>query len=178
MSEPEAKVPLTASGIIELLGMRPLDFEGGFFAETHRSGELPQHIVPWQPPENRSITTAIYYLLTPDTMSAMHLLPGPEVFHHYLGDPVRQLQLFPDGGGHIVTLGGDLLAGQRPQVVVPGGVWQGALLGAGPHGFALLGTTMGPGFDRRDFVAGNLEELGARYPAWVPEISARLQPDT
>ncbi|MFT4038651.1 MAG: cupin domain-containing protein [Thermomicrobiales bacterium] len=178
MSETPATEALTAHAIIEMLNMRPLEFEGGYFAETHRSGELPRHLVPWQPPDDRSITTAIYYLLTPDTMSAMHLLPGPEVFHHYLGDPVQQLHLFPDGSGQMVTIGSDLLAGQRPQVIVPGGVWQGALLGDGPHGFALMGTTMGPGFDFRDFVPGQLAELSARYPDWTGEISARLQPKT
>jgi predicted cupin superfamily sugar epimerase len=169
---------MTAETVIELLGMKPLLFEGGYFAETYRTGVLAREFVPWSPEDQRSLKTAIYYLLTPDTMSAMHLLPGDEVFHHYLGDPVQQLQLFPDGTGQMVTIGSNLLAGERPQVVVPGGVWQGAILKSGRYGFALMGTTMAPGFDHRDFQLGNLSELCQRYPEWKTEISARLPSKT
>jgi hypothetical protein len=165
---------LTAKAVIELLDMKPLTFEGGYFAETHRAGVLAPELVPWAPDDHRSLKTAIYYLLTPDTMSAMHRLPGDEVFHHYLGDPVRQLQLFPDGTGQMVTIGNDVFAGERPQIVVPGGVWQGALLVPGRFGFALMGTTMAPGFDHRDFELGNLGVLCHRFPDWQKEISARL----
>lgn len=169
---------LSAESVIELLGMKPLLFEGGYFAETHRAGELAKEHVPWAPDDHRSLKTAIYYLLTPDTMSAMHLLPGDEVFHHYLGDTVQQLQLFPDGSGQMVSIGSSLLAGERPQIVVPGGVWQGALLVPGRFGFALMGTTMAPGFDHRDFQPGDLSELQQRYPAWANEIAARLPSKT
>ncbi len=86
MSE-DTLTALAADAVIELLGMKPLVFEGGYFAETHRAGVLARELVPWQPDDHRSLKTAIYYLLTPDTMSAMHLLPGDEIFHHYLGDP-------------------------------------------------------------------------------------------
>lgn len=176
---PEDTSPaLTAAAVIELLDMKPLLFEGGYFAETHRAGNLAPEDVPWTPPDHRSLTTAIYYLLTPETMSAMHLLPGDEVFHHYLGDPVHQLQLFPDGTGRMVTIGGNLFAGERPQVIVPGGVWQGALLGNGRSGFALMGTTMAPGFDHRDFQLGQLNVLCQRYPDWTNDIRARLPSDT
>jgi len=36
--------------------------------------------------------------------------------------------------------------------------------------FALLGTTMAPGFDFADFEAGNRKHLLARYPAFADEI--------
>lgn len=177
MSEDHPRL-LTAEAIIEILGMKPLLFEGGYFAETYRAGILaPEHVL-WSPEDHRSLKTAIYYLLTPDTMSAMHLLPGDEVFHHYLGDPVHQLQLFPDGTGEVVAIGSDLFAGERPQVVVASGVWQGALLVPGRFGYALIGTTMAPGFDHRDFQPGNLSDLRQRYPAWEKEIVARLPLNT
>ena len=79
----------------------------------------------------RSIGTAIYYLLTAETFSEMHRVPTEEVFHFYLGGPVRMLQLFPGGAGREVVIGPDIAGGQQPQVVVPAGVWQGSRLEPG-----------------------------------------------
>jgi predicted cupin superfamily sugar epimerase len=117
----------------------------------------------------RAAGTAIYYLLTPETFSALHRLRGDEVFHFYLGDPVDMLQLSPDGLGKWVTLGSDLESGQQPQVVVPAGVWQGSKLRPGGQ-YALLGTTMAPGFDVADFELGRREELLAAYPDFAEAI--------
>lgn len=164
---------LTADRVIELLGMKPLPVEGGYFAETHRFGELPAQVIAETHPGPRSFGTAIYYLLTPDTLSAMHRLPGPEIYHHYLGDPVELLVLSPDGSGQVYDLGSDLLAGQRPQVVVSGNTWQGSVLLPGDHGFALMGTTMSPGFDFADFEPGDQATLTAAYPEFEAAIAAR-----
>src|SRR5262249_47262764 len=94
----------------------------------------------------------------------------------YLGDPVRQLHLKPDGSGEEVTLGPDLLAGQRPQVLVPGGVWQGACLAPGGR-LALLGTTMAPGFAYPDYQKGHRDELSRRYPHFAAQIERLTRPD-
>ena len=82
------------------------------------------------------------------------------------------LQLFPDGSGREVVLGSDILGGQEPQVVVPGGVWQGSSLEPGVE-FALLGATMAPGFDYADYERGCRADLVMRYPAHAGVI-ARL----
>jgi predicted cupin superfamily sugar epimerase len=63
----------------------------------------------------------------------------------------------------IVIIGNEVAAGQRPQVVVPGGVWQGCCLEPGGR-FALMGTTMAPGFDYTDYEAGRREPLLAAFP--------------
>jgi predicted cupin superfamily sugar epimerase len=165
----------TADDVVRLLGLRPHPVEGGFFRETWRGRELvPGSALPAHRAD-RSVGTAIYYLLTPRTVSEMHRLPGDEVFHFYLGDPVRQLQLFPDGTGREFTLGTDLAAGQVPQLVAPAGAWQGSHLLGGPHGFSLLGATMAPGFDYADYAAGPRAELTAKWPAFAGLI-ARLTP--
>ena len=159
---------MTAEDVIAALGLEPHPLEGGFFRETYRT---PQKIFG----QERSLATAIYYLLTEQTCSRMHRLPGDELFHFYLGDPVEQLHLRPDGSGEVVTLGADLSAGQRPQVLVPGGVWQGAALAAGGR-FALLGTTMAPGFAYPDYQTGDRAGLTAQYPAFAAAIE-RLTAD-
>ena len=102
-------------------------------------------------------------------------MPWFTFFHFYLGDPVRQLQLHPDGSAKVLTLGTDLPAGQVPQFVVPAGAWQGSHVLDGPHGFALLGATMAPGFDYRDYITGGRAELIARWPGH-DELIAKLTP--
>jgi hypothetical protein len=110
-------------------------------------------------------------MLTPDTFSAMHRLNGDEVYHFYLGDPAEMLILKPDGTGETLLMGQDIVSGMRLQHVVPGGVWQGSRLRPGGK-FALLGTTMAPGFDPADFELGSRDELSARYPACAELIAA------
>jgi len=136
-----------ADHVRRLLGLEPLPVEGGWFAETYRSR--------W--------STAIYYLLTPGTFSALHRLPSDEVYHFYVGDPVTLLLLGPGEDATTATLGTDLAAGQRPQVVVPAGTWQGSLLEAGGR-FALMGTTMAPGFEPGDIEMGTRAALAEAYP--------------
>jgi hypothetical protein len=73
------------------------------------------------------------------------------------------LQLHPDGEVQTITLGSDLAAGHQLQVVVRGGVWQGCKLAPG-GAWALMGTTMSPGFDYADYETGVRDDLIAQYP--------------
>jgi predicted cupin superfamily sugar epimerase len=167
----------SADELIRLLRLEPHPREGGWYRETHRSAlQLPADALAPRYRAARSAGTAIYYLLTTDTCSALHRLPTEEVFHFYLGDPVEMLQLGPtsEDGGRILTLGADILAGQQVQTVVPAGVWQGRILCEG-GAFALMGATMAPGFDFADYEAGDREALIAAFPAFAERID-RLCP--
>ncbi|MBZ5695842.1 MAG: cupin domain-containing protein [Acidobacteriia bacterium] len=162
---------LTAKQIQELLKLQPLPIEGGYFVETYRSKfTLAQSSLPPSYPGERALSTAIYYMLTPDTFSAMHRLKGDEVYHFYLGDPVEMLVLKPDGTAEAILLGQGIASGMRLQHVVPAGAWQGSRLAPGGK-YALMGTTMGPGFDPQDYEPGKREELSARYAAYAPLIA-------
>lgn len=165
---------MTADQIIKALHMLPHPIEGGFFAETYRSSaEIPQQKLPGYPAA-RSLATAIYYMLTPDSFSAMHRVRGDEMFHFYLGDPVEMLQLHSDGSGEIIVLGQDILANMKLQHNVPAGVWQGSRLREGGK-FALLGTTMSPGFDYADYESANRDALIAQFPNFADAIRARAR---
>ncbi|ADU61361.1 MAG: cupin domain-containing protein [Pseudodesulfovibrio sp.] len=164
------KSQITARQIINILGLEPHPEEGGFYCETHRSIEFHgAHALPGRYAGERCHSTAIYYLLTPQTFSHMHRLVTDEVFHFYMGDPCEMLQLHPDGRGEVVALGHDLLAGQRPQVVVPQGSWQGMRLVPG-GAFGLMGCTVAPGFEFADYAHGVRDELVAAYPAFADRI--------
>ncbi len=162
----------TAKQIIEALSLQPHPIEGGYFRETYRSaGSIPAADLPagYRTEAGRSFGTAIYYLLTAQTFSEMHRLPTEEVFHLYLGGPVRMLRLDPDGSGDEILIGADVLAGQQPQVTVPPRVWQGSRLEPGVE-FALLGATMAPGFDYADYEQGRRGELTERFPEYAEII--------
>src|ERR1700676_31778 len=153
---------MTAAEIEDLLKLSPHPIEGGHFRRTYTSGltvETPQGA--------RAAGSAIYYLLEAGTFSEMHVLESDEMFHFYLGDPVEMLQLLPDGGSKVVTLGPDLAAGQQVQLTVPAGVWQGTRL-VGDGKVALLGCTVTPGFDFADYRNAGFKELAARWP-WEKE---------
>lgn len=162
---------MTAQELIQALDLVPHPEEGGFYRETWRSGEmvggdsLPARYIHPTAPDSRCFGTAIYYLLTPDTFSHIHRLRSDEVFHFYLGDPVEMLHLPPEGAGERVVLGPDIAAGQRPQVMVPAGVWQGArLIDGGRH--ALLGCTVAPGFEFADYEHGQRTALLQGWAGW------------
>ena len=166
---------ISVDEIIERLGMQLHPEEGGYFVETYKSEEvIPKDSLPERYPSERAFGTAIFYLLTPDTFSALHRLTSDEIFHFYLGDAVTMLQLHPDGSWKVVTLGQRIRGGEALQVVVPGGTWQGSFLNEGGE-FALLGCTVAPGFEYEDYEGGSREELVERYPQ-AREMIVRLAP--
>ncbi|MDQ0474697.1 cupin domain-containing protein [Labrys wisconsinensis] len=137
---------LDPSAIIATLGMRPHP-EGGHYVETFKDAAG----------DGRPASTAIYYLLKAGERSHWHRVDAAEVWHHYAGAP---LALSLSERGDTATrhvLGPDLPAGERPQVVVPAGVWQAAeSLGD----WTLVGCTVAPGFRFEGF------EMAA--PGWAP----------
>jgi uncharacterized protein len=165
---------MTASELISLLGLTPLPIEGGYFRETWRSNlVLTPSSLPLRYTSDKSLGTAIYYLLTsdPNSFSALHRLPTDEIYHFYLGDPVEMLLLTGDGAARRVILGQNIAAGENVQLAVPAGTWQGSrLVGGGKY--ALLGTTMSPGFDPADYEPGVRAELIARFPQHAASIRA------
>lgn len=138
---------LSAQEVARLLDLAPHP-EGGFYKETFRD---PRTV------EGRSVGTAIYYLLPEGQVSAWHRVDAGEIWHWHAGAPLA-LSLYDGARTTILRLGADLVAGERPQGVVPAGVWQSARsLGA----WTLVGCTVAPGFEFAHF------EIAA--PGWTPD---------
>jgi len=163
---------MTAEEVKKLLGLAPHPREGGWFIQTYAAMEsIPASVFfDSRYGGDRRSSTAIYYLLEPDTFSEMHRLRSDEIFHFYAGGAVEMLQLLPDGTGRTIVIGIDIRAGQRPQVVVEGGVWQGALLAPGGS-WALLGCTVAPGFEYEDYDSASRDELTAQWPEFADRIA-------
>lgn len=174
---------MTADEVKRLLGLTPHPREGGWFIQTYAADEAisPSGFTDGRNPDAsdpdarypgpRRTSTAIYYLLEPETFSEMHRLRSDEVFHFYAGDPIEMLQLSPDGTGRTIVIGNDLAEGHTPQVVVKKEVWQGARLIEGGS-WALLGCTVSPGFEYEDYDSAEREELTANWPAFAAKIIA------
>jgi predicted cupin superfamily sugar epimerase len=132
-------MPLCAADVIRLLDLKPHP-EGGHFRETFRDARAVGA---------RAVSTAIYFLLARGERSHWHRIDAAEVWHYYAGAPLA-LKIATRERAPIerVTLGTDLLAGERPQAVVPKGAWQAA---ASLGDWTLCGCTVAPGFDFAGF---------------------------
>lgn len=123
--------------VVRLLDLAPHP-EGGFYRQTFRDSSSTG---------GRAASTAIYYLLAGGGVSRWHRVDAAEVWHFYAGAPL-ELKI----GTEVVRLGPALGAGERPQTVVPAGVWQSARsFGRGPHEWSLVGCTVAPGFEFSGF---------------------------
>lgn len=121
----------TARQVITKLGLEP-SIEKGYFAETFRD--------PTTNNNNRSVGTAIYYLLEGSAArSYWHRVDATEIWHYYAGAPLS-LFLTNDDGRPVreLVLGPKILRDERPQVVIEPQEWQQAQ----SHGeWTLVGTT-------------------------------------
>ena len=161
---------LTAHGIVELLGMTPLPVEATYIVSTYRSAD--------DTPTGGPVGTSMIGLYSddPPSRSLFHRLDFDEVWHFYLGGPIRLVLLHPDGSSTEVVMGHDLLAGQVVQHVIPAGVWQAGELVAG-GAWALFGCTMAPGFTSTCFEGGPISELLPMYPDRGDDIRRLGIPD-
>jgi predicted cupin superfamily sugar epimerase len=103
--------------MIDALGLRPHP-EGGWYAET------------WRAPAGRGerpTSSAILYLLRSGEESRWHRVDADEIWQFVAGDDL-ELRVATTDRSPVVThrLGGDVVAGDEPQVVVPAGAWQAA----------------------------------------------------
>lgn len=126
--------PLGVASIIRRLQLEPHP-EGGHYRRT------------WEHPESRAgrpLGSSILYLLPRGERSHWHRIDAVEQWHFAAGAPL-ELRLSSDG--HVVeshVLGGQVLTGESPQIVVPSGFWQSAI---SMGDYTLVGCTVTPAFD-------------------------------
>lgn len=172
---------MNAQQIVAKLGLEPHP-EGGYFRETYRASATL-----YTPSGERSLMTAILFLVVHKRPSRLHRLVSDELWVHQAGD-VLEVALLDErrAAGERVLLGPPA-AGAQPQVLVPAGTWQGARLAPGDGGApAAVGTAAvyGPspategsavgwglvccvvshGFDFEDFEMGDRDRLLADFP--------------
>lgn len=149
----------TAGTLIAKLGLEPHP-EGGHFRETWRAATVTGR---------RPTVTAILYLLAEGERSAWHRVDAPELWLFHGGDPL-ELSIAADDQAYPArhVLGTEVVAGERPQVVVPAHAWQSArTLGA----WSLVSCVVSPGFQPQgfelapaDWEPGRGPDRGTRHP--------------
>lgn len=138
--------------------------EGGYFAESYRSGEtVAASALPDRFAGDRVFSTAIYFLLESHHISALHRIQADEVWHFYAGGPLGVFVIDLVGELSVIHLGPDLANGQVFQAVVPAGCWFGSKPAPGTT-FSLVGCTVAPGFDFADFEMADRATLLAEFP--------------
>ncbi|MCF8257134.1 MAG: cupin domain-containing protein [Flavobacteriales bacterium] len=151
----------------ELLNLSPHP-EGGWYRETYRAKAVID--CPEGFDGERSCATAIYFLLTSQSFSAFHRILSDEVWHFYTGDGITVHEIAANGAYIAHRLGASPGQGEVFQLVIPAGSWFASEVSAGgDHG--LVGCTVAPGFDFRDFEMAKRKHLLARFPQHSEVIS-------
>jgi predicted cupin superfamily sugar epimerase len=160
--------------IIELLGLQPHP-TCGFTRETYLSElQVPAAALPPEYQGSRRLGGVLYFLITPEAPVRLHRIRSDQMYHHYLGEPLDVLLLYPDGKSELKVIGADLAAGMRPQLLIPGGTFHaGRVRGSG---WALLGTSVWARAEPADVEMGDAGRLTAAYPAARAEIARFAAP--
>ena len=149
-----------AEELVAILGLLPHP-EGGHYGEIYCSGTT---VDPADGRGPRPALTTIYFLLPGAAVSRWHRVQSDEVWHFYEGAPLDLWIASPDGGQVNQHRLGPLDGAQRPAWTVPAGWWQAA---RSTGTYTLVGCTVGPGFDFRDFA------LAVDQPAAAAALRAR-----
>jgi hypothetical protein len=151
-----------AEFIITTLQLKPHP-EGGFFSEIYRSQEsIDSQALPDRYNGNRNFSTSIYFLLNKEQVSLFHRISSDEIWHFYSGSPVI-IHCLDKVGYRLFKLGNDLHQAQDPQLVIKAGTWFAAEV-ENKNSYSLVGCTVAPGFDFKDFIFGKRDELLKLYP--------------
>ncbi len=164
----------TAGEVVEQLGLEQ-HVEGGFFRRTYAADEQPSITTAHG---DRYLMTSIFYMLTSKSpVGHFHRNRSDIVHYFHLGDPVTYYLLHRDGSLQTVVMGNDVLAGQKLQLTVPGGVWKASRLASGNHGYGLISEAVAPGFDYADMSLAERGQLQARFPTHRELISELTRDD-
>ena len=155
-----------AAELIAKLELEPHP-EGGYYREIFRSARL---VTPLDGRGARAALTTIYYLLPAGAASRWHRVTSDEVWHLYEGGPLEVLEL--DAGGGELRRHQLIAASATPVCTIAADCWQAARPLAD---YALVGCTVGPGFDFADFtLLADVAESAARVRAKWPELASLI----
>lgn len=147
--------------------------EGGYFREIYRAGEMFfTETIPAKKLNKKNISTSIYFLLCGRDKSLFHRLKSDEIWHFYDGCDVKLYIIDNDGKLTEAHLG---RGSEVFQLVIPKNNWFAAEL-RDKTSFALVGCTVSPGFEFKDFELAERENLIKKFPEHKKLISRFTKP--
>jgi uncharacterized protein len=158
-----------AAELIATLDLRPHP-EGGFYRQIFRSAV---QVTPMDGRGPRAALTTIYFLLPEGSFSRWHQVASDEVWHLYEGGPLELLELSASDQSILRHRLAPVGSGtDAPACTIGAGNWQAAR----PLGdYALLGCTVGPGFDFADFrLLEDDHGRAAALRAALPDLAALI----
>jgi uncharacterized protein len=151
--------------------------EGGFFTEIYRSKRyvhLPEY------DGTRSVCTAIYYLLIGDQFSFFHRIKSDEIWHFYAGSSLL-LHIIEEKAEKPrlmdIRLGSNFDNNETFQAVINSGSWLAASV-IDHDSYSLVGCTVSPGFEYRDWEIGQMQILSRLYPQYKSVIEKYAKPNS
>ena len=150
---------------IKKLGLKPHP-EGGYYREVYHSDEiiLKEHL-PSRYESHRSFSTSIYFLLKKSQISKFHRLKSDEIWHFYSGSSLFIYIIEEKGKLQKIKLGPDAENREQFQYAVKRGSWFGAEI-SNKNSYSLIGCTVAPGFDFKDFKLGKQPQLLKKFPEY------------
>lgn len=144
--------------IIEKLHLVPLIGEGGMWARVYASDEYVKANEFIGRDSDRPICNTIYFLLTNNSFSSMHKLKSDEIWYYHMGPSLKMLLINEDGTSSIKILGPNIDKGERPQIAIKRGTWQGATMIEDGE-YTLVSTSEAPSYCDSDYTLGTYDEL-------------------
>ncbi|HEY7695444.1 MAG TPA: cupin domain-containing protein [Nitrososphaeraceae archaeon] len=136
--------------------------EGGYFTSTYVSDkkiDLPDY------DGFRSTCTSIYYLLAGNQFASFHTIKSDEIWHFYSGSSLTLHMIYSNGEMEQILVGPNYDKGERFQVIIKSGCWFAATIND-KKSYSLVGCTVSPGFDYRDWKIGDRRTLLEQYPQY------------
>ena len=153
----------TTEFLIKKLNLQPHP-EGGYFKEVYRSnGKVGSESLDSRYIGHRNYATSIYFLLTSNAFSAFHKINQDEIWHFYEGSPIVLHTISKQGIHHEHYIGIDFSKNQKPQLVVTAGTLFAAKV-LEKNSYSLVGCTVSPGFDFKDFELAKRNHLIKKFP--------------
>ncbi len=151
-----------AKKLISILQLKPHP-EGGYFKQTYLSDEnirVPTRYIG----KVRPISSQIYYLLSGDDFSAWHRIKTDEVWHFYSGSTITLHVITAEETLQHIKLGNPLIDPNASfQCCVERDQWFAASVDD-TDSYALVGCSVAPAFDYRDWQLASATNLLKQYP--------------
>jgi uncharacterized protein len=134
--------------------------EGGYYKQIYASKRQCQEH------GNRNLATCIFYLLDGNDFSAFHKINSDEIWHFFIGSSLT-MYIFneKDSKLKIVKLGKKLDKGENLQVIINEGDWFAAEVND-KSSFTLVGCTVIPGFEFKNFKLAKKKSLLLKFPSY------------